>query len=249
MSCRSTSRRRTWTISCISTTRHRSADHSTADAGNRITGLNKPPVIGMVAVRLRRRRTSLGIPSRRRTAAARRRSVGSRSGLAVRTSLANRIPPKTSETSPMPHPTPQKSSGRGIERAGDSRTATGTSLDPATVNDGSDVDRETDPFAPAWIGGISENRCSVVVLAKRTIGTSHESPRKLKTGSTRSSANVMVHSRWRTPAGPFRASHARASAADNRIVARTTSSSRLEVAKGASESIIFPPRTPGRSAP
>ncbi|WP_419940512.1 Ig-like domain-containing protein [Candidatus Palauibacter sp.] len=238
--------------SCVSTTLHRSRDQPAEDVGRRTTGLHMPPVIGVVAVGLTRSRTSPRIPSRRRTASACRSAMGSRSGLAARTSRAHRTAPTPSEASAAVQPMPQSRSARGIERGGDTGSATATAADPACGNGVSGAAIVRGASLATSSAGASTNgdgRCGAGLPGEGRMGTSHEGPRRLRTGSPSRRAKVIVHSRWRTPAEPFRASHARASAADSRIVTLTTRPGMLRESGASSESIIVLPRTPGRSAP
>ncbi len=197
MSCRSTSRRRTWIISCVSTVLHCSGDHPAADRGSKTTGCHRPPVIGVAAAGLSRIRTSPRIPSRWRIASACRSRIGSRTGCDTRTSLANRSAPVASEASAAVQPIPQSrsGSGRGIERDGDQDSPTGTAVDPASCNDGSGAARVMKPFGVSPTGGASRYGCWGVLLGEGRSGTSHEGPKRPSTGSPRRSAKVVVHSR------------------------------------------------------
>ena len=195
MSCRSTSRRRTWIISCVSTTFHRSGDHVRADSGSKTTGFHRPPVIGVVAAGLRKSRTSPRIPSRWRTSFTRCSRTRSPSGSATRTSPAKRRLLIAREASPAAQPSAQAKNGRGIERVGDNGFRTAAAVNPAPGNDGSGAASVINPSEATSTGALAGSGCGDALLGERRSGSSQEGPSRLRTGRARRSAKVIVQSR------------------------------------------------------
>lgn len=231
--------------SCVRTTARRSGLHVAAPAGSRITGRHSPPVIGVATASPDSSRTSRRRPSRRCSVAAARTHSGSRTGRAVRTSFRSRSAANASEARERTQPTSHTiqatrttecpmaalaalpaASARVSSRARSARTrasripaTSSAAIRPEGARAGSKVAEVAPSIAAAGDSPLRAGRS----------GISHEGPKRPRTGSARTRANVAVHSRCRVLEAPRRINHASASASRSRSVTWAISTTGLNV--------------------